>query len=153
MPSCVVGGVDAAGPIAARVAARHPPEVEPGDAGALLDGLEPAAAGLTRHRCELPVPDRSRLPSIQSWRSHRVTSPVAPRRLTRQPRVSAGGRRRFGVERDAVGLRSRYRGPGRPIPSLCDSTGGMEPLQIIGLSMIVGVILIVAWGRQHRDPD
>jgi hypothetical protein len=29
----------------------------------------------------------------------------------------------------------------------------MEPLQIIALSMIAGVILILVWGRQHRDPD
>jgi hypothetical protein len=27
----------------------------------------------------------------------------------------------------------------------------MEPLQIVGLSMIVGVILILAWSRQHKD--
>ena len=29
----------------------------------------------------------------------------------------------------------------------------MEPLQIIGLSMIVGVLLILAWGRQHKDSE
>jgi hypothetical protein len=29
----------------------------------------------------------------------------------------------------------------------------MEPLQIVGLSMIVGVLVIVAWSRQHKDPQ
>jgi hypothetical protein len=161
--------IDAAGPIAARVLASHPTEVEPLHGATTRDRFEPAAARLARHRRELSVADRRLLAAVLPWRAHRVTStfracaPTVAKVQSR--RLECRDRRRAGDGSVAIALSGRAAIPRRVapsrraacrlvrVPAAVPQYRRMEPLQIVGLSMIVGVLLIVVWGRQHKDPD
>jgi hypothetical protein len=167
MPSSVVGRVDAARPVAARVPAGQPAVVEPRHPARLLDRFEPAAARLARHGGELSIANRRLVPTILPWRAHDVTSNLSRRgasvvRLECPPEVplgTAAARRRLGCDR-VIGSTAARWPRARPASRcacafrwLCNSTGRMEPLQIVAASMIIGVLVILAWGRQHTDPE